>query len=169
LKVERDCSEEKLKILARALAGEIQAQLRPGMKAILCLEGELGAGKSTFAGQFISALKTNSAQNHAAGSPTYALMQSEKISNALSVHHGDLYRLKSETEIFEAGIESMIWTPEPTRAEIFLLEWCGLWPGFSAELHARRGFPEDWVGMDLLLKHSSSNPEGARDLELSTW
>jgi tRNA threonylcarbamoyl adenosine modification protein YjeE len=119
-KEEPACSEEKLVELARSLAGELSGGDR------VLLEGPMGAGKSTFARALIEALGVRQPPE---GSPTFAIAH-EYDSLAGGVVHIDFYRLRSETEIEEAGIPSYLWD----RQAIVITEWLSLWAEFEAQV-----------------------------------
>ena len=115
-------------VLERLLADETQTarlgedlalSLRPG--DVLALKGDLGAGKSTLARALIRALADDAGLD--VPSPTFTLVQS--YDTRVPVHHFDLYRLSSATEIDELGFEEALaqgaalveW---PERAESYL-------------------------------------------------
>lgn len=71
---------------------------------IVLLYGEMGMGKTTFTQEVLRQMGIL----HLEGSPTYSLIneyQSEKYGN---IFHLDLYRLKSEMEAFDIGIEEIL-------------------------------------------------------------
>lgn len=104
----RSESEQETEKIARALA----EKLVPG--DILCLEGDLGAGKSVFARALIRHLCGDPALE--VPSPTYTLLQTYETPRG-SLWHFDLYRLESEEEIYELGWE------EALGGAIILAEW----------------------------------------------
>lgn len=99
-----------------ARAGRVLAGLaRPG--DVLALRGDLGAGKTTLARGFISAVV---AAEEAVPSPTFTLVQTypaETENGPIEIWHFDLYRLKSAEEAYEVGIE------EAFAQGISLIEW----------------------------------------------
>lgn len=94
------------------LADEMAFFLQPG--DTLCLEGDLGAGKSTFARALIRALSGDPALD--VPSPTFTLTQSYETPR-FDVAHFDLYRLTNPDELDELGLEAAL-----TRG-IAVIEW----------------------------------------------
>lgn len=84
---------------------------------ILALEGELGAGKTTFIQGFARALKIRQKIT----SPTFVLIKSYKLktANYKLLYHIDAFRLKDWRELASLGIKEMFVIPE----NIILIEW----------------------------------------------
>lgn len=82
-----------------ALAGRLAPLLGKG--DAVALYGDLGAGKTAFARALIRARAGSEIE---VPSPTYTLMQEYLLPN-LVLNHFDLYRLKSEAELAELGLE----------------------------------------------------------------
>lgn len=80
---------------------------------VLTLQGDLGAGKTTFARAFIQSLAQSDME---VPSPTFTLVQTYDLPHG-EVWHFDLYRLESAEEIFELGLE------EGFSQAITLVEW----------------------------------------------
>lgn len=80
--------------------------------AIICLEGNLGAGKSAFSRAFIRHLLNDPAMN--VPSPTYTLVQTYDNDN---IWHFDLYRMDNPNDIYDIGWE------EALQARLCLIEW----------------------------------------------
>ena len=112
-----------------AVAGKLAALCRPG--DVLCLFGDLGAGKTTFARGFLRALGVS----EDIPSPTFNLLLTYDTAIA-TVWHFDLYRLNTADEVYEIGFEDAIvdgisliewpdrlggWLPKK-RVEIYLSE-----------------------------------------------
>ena len=93
--------------LAKALGPHLQAG------DCVLLEGELGAGKSTFARALIQSLAGAEIE---VPSPTYTLVQSYLLPQ-LAVHHFDLYRLSEPDEVYELGWEDIL------TSGACLIEW----------------------------------------------
>lgn len=81
-------SEEETKQCARRLAKQLKAG------DIVLLQGDLGAGKTTFVKGMAKAFKVNP---NAVNSPTFVLMNHYK--GKLPLYHFDLYRLEKPQEV----------------------------------------------------------------------
>ena len=81
---------------------------------VFAFEGEMGVGKTTF----ISALLTAMGILELEGSPTYSIVNVYESAMYGKVNHFDVYRLKSEIEAFDIGIEEMLY-----GGGICFIEW----------------------------------------------
>ena len=81
---------------------------------IVALEGQMGAGKTTFVQQVLKAMGIEELD----GSPTYSLINQYESPFFGTVYHLDLYRLNSLEEIFDIGIEELLY-----QKCICLIEW----------------------------------------------
>ena len=94
---------------------------------VLCLQGDLGAGKTTFARFLIAALGVEDE----VPSPTFNLVLTYQAA-AFDIWHFDLFRLKSAAEVHELGIEQAF------AEALSLIEWpermAGLLPPDRLEL-----------------------------------
>lgn len=68
---------------------------------VLLLEGEMGAGKTTFVHEFACALGIEEPIT----SPTYAYVNCYKTKDEKKLAHFDLYRLTSEKDFYSLGFE----------------------------------------------------------------
>lgn len=80
----------------------------------ILLEGELGAGKTTFARAFIRARAGAATE---VVSPTFMLLQDYDLPEGYHIWHYDLYRLEHDSELQELGLEDAL------AEGITLIEW----------------------------------------------
>ena len=92
------------------LAAEFAKDLKPG--DVVCLEGDLGAGKTTFTQGLAKALGVPGRVT----SPTFCIVQ-EHPGEVLLVHM-DLYRLHGEEDV-----EAIGWEDYLARGAILVVEW----------------------------------------------
>jgi tRNA threonylcarbamoyl adenosine modification protein YjeE len=92
------------------LGAAIGRALAPG--DVVALSGELGAGKTTLARAI---LRSRGVEGHVP-SPTFTLVQAYETPG-LTVHHFDLYRIESPSELSELGLEDALDTGAA------LIEW----------------------------------------------
>ena len=93
------------------LGEDIARAVRPG--DLICLSGDLGAGKSTFARALIRAMADDDALD--VPSPTFTLVQAYAL--RIPVAHFDLYRIADGSELDELGFE------EALADGVCLVEW----------------------------------------------
>jgi tRNA threonylcarbamoyladenosine biosynthesis protein TsaE len=94
----------------RELAASLAAAARPG--DLICLRGELGAGKTQFAKGFGAGLGVTDTIN----SPSYILMA--EYSGRLPLFHIDLYRLDDASDALAGGL-----LDERQASGVTLVEW----------------------------------------------
>ena len=107
-----NCVEETWE-LARKLAPE----LKPG--DVVCLEGDLGAGKTTFTQGLAAALGVPGRVN----SPTFCIVQEQRRQSTAAdgsrlLVHMDLYRLHGEDDVIAIGWEDYL-----SEGAILVVEW----------------------------------------------
>ncbi len=105
-----------MKFLITTLAewNDVVEQIIPEIKyPILLLKGNLGAGKTTFS-QFL--LKKLGSTDEIS-SPTYSIVNEYDTPKG-KVFHFDLYRLKSEEEAYDFGIEEYL-----DNCYLSIIEW----------------------------------------------
>ncbi|MCB1433610.1 MAG: tRNA (adenosine(37)-N6)-threonylcarbamoyltransferase complex ATPase subunit type 1 TsaE, partial [Alphaproteobacteria bacterium] len=94
-------------------AADLALFARPGM--VLLLQGDLGAGKSTFARAFIRSLADGDT-SFEIPSPTFTFVQTYDETR-IPAAHADLYRLRSEQEVDELGFDDLL------NTSVLLVEW----------------------------------------------
>lgn len=90
-----------------AVAKRFAADLRPG--DVVCLEGDLGAGKTTFTQGLVAAFGAPGRVT----SPTFCLVQEHG-----PIVHMDLYRLQGEEDVLAIGWEDYL-----ADGAILVVEW----------------------------------------------
>ena len=117
------------------IASLISAEVEPG--DVICLNGDLGVGKTSFARAFI---RTLTADDEPVPSPTYTLIQhyhAKRNKVGLEIFHVDLYRISCHSEIEELGLEDAL------GIGVSLIEWPeiarSLLPQNRLEVHIRFG------------------------------
>jgi tRNA threonylcarbamoyladenosine biosynthesis protein TsaE len=86
-----------------AHTGARQAEEAIGGGAVVYLQGELGAGKTTCVRSLLRALGVTGLVR----SPTYTLVETYRL-EVLTCVHVDLYRLQSLTEVDELGLRDLV-------------------------------------------------------------
>jgi tRNA threonylcarbamoyladenosine biosynthesis protein TsaE len=74
-------------------------------RKVFAFDGQMGAGKTTF---IVSLLKARGVED-IEGSPTYSLVNTYDSVAFGRINHFDLYRLNSEEEAFDIGIEELLY------------------------------------------------------------
>ncbi len=94
-----------------------------GTQNIWFLEGEMGAGKTTLITEICKQLGV--ADN--IGSPTYSLVNEYQTTTGKTIYHFDFYRLKTEMEALDYGLEEYF-----DSKNLCICEWPSqipnLWP-----------------------------------------
>ncbi|HET9078688.1 MAG TPA: tRNA (adenosine(37)-N6)-threonylcarbamoyltransferase complex ATPase subunit type 1 TsaE [Acidimicrobiales bacterium] len=86
----------------RALAGRLAGCLQPG--DVLLLEGDLGAGKTTFTQGLAAAVGVDSGVT----SPTFTLMNIYPTTAGFDLVHVDVYRLEHLSEVVDLALPEML-------------------------------------------------------------
>jgi tRNA threonylcarbamoyladenosine biosynthesis protein TsaE len=97
--------------LGGALANCLPQELHPA--AVVYLEGDLGAGKTTLVGGLLRKLGAGMT----AKSPTYTLVEPYVVSG-LNLYHFDFYRFKLPEEFIDAGLDEYF-----SESGLCLVEW----------------------------------------------
>ncbi|MFO7799262.1 tRNA (adenosine(37)-N6)-threonylcarbamoyltransferase complex ATPase subunit type 1 TsaE [Rhodohalobacter sp.] len=94
------------------IAKEYAMQIKPG--DVICLEGDLGAGKTHFTKGFVTAFGL---EKDIVSSPTFALINEYQGDN-IEIFHFDCYRLEEIQEALEIGAEEYFYGDG-----ICIIEW----------------------------------------------
>lgn len=117
-----------MRALGAALAASSSAIEAP---LTIAIHGELGAGKTTLVGGYLSALGF---AGHAK-SPTYTLIEPYELTTK-QVYHLDLYRLADPREVEALGLRDL---QQPNA--VFLIEWpdkgAGMLPPIDLDVRIR--------------------------------
>jgi tRNA threonylcarbamoyladenosine biosynthesis protein TsaE len=115
----------------------------------------MGAGKSSLVRAMLGILAP-SAQSQ--GSPTFPLMTQYLSQAGFPIYHLDLYRLRSEQELHDSGIESQIEEP----GAVVMIEWASL---FEDYFDFYLSTP-DRIGKTSVFIRIESSLEGKRNYEI---
>jgi tRNA threonylcarbamoyladenosine biosynthesis protein TsaE len=149
----RHCRQEaETATLAQQFGAAISQflQSHPGTHLNIALEGDLGAGKTTFARHCIQGLGFTGRVK----SPTYTLCEpyllqlGPSMSTRITAYHFDLYRMRSALEWQEAGFAEHFDEPG-----FCLIEWPGkaegTLPPFDLVIQMQAGVQEDERTIDI--------------------
>lgn len=81
---------------------------------VVAFRGDLGAGKTTLIKNMCNLLGLKEAVN----SPTFSIVNEYKLVENKSVFHFDFYRLESEDEAYDIGVEDYFY-----EGNLCLIEW----------------------------------------------
>ena len=147
--------------LAKQLAASFEQFLtkQSGSHLNISLEGDLGAGKTTFARYLIQAM----GHEGKVKSPTYTLCEPYPLQlkdQVITVHHFDLYRMRDPLVWQEAGFAEHFDVPG-----ICLIEWPekaeGTLPAFDIQIQLAAGADEN----ERAIQVNSLSPFGATALQ----
>jgi tRNA threonylcarbamoyladenosine biosynthesis protein TsaE len=95
---------------------------------IILFDGQMGAGKTTLINQIVK----NLGVNDATGSPTFSLVNEYQTTDNQIIYHFDFYRLKSENEALDMGVEDYLYS-----GNWCFIEWSEKIPNLIPENHSR--------------------------------
>ena len=125
-----------------ALARKAGQRIREG--TVLCLVGDLGAGKTLFTKNLVTMLGVETEVT----SPTFSLMN--VYEGICPIFHFDLYRVEKEAELEEIGFYEYVKEP----GGIVIIEWADKFPD---------ALPEEYV----IVHFDGAAPEGVRYISFS--
>ncbi len=105
-------------------AAELLAQ---NPQKVILFNGEMGVGKTTF----IKALCAALGVNDTISSPTFSLVNEYETNDGDIVYHFDVYRLKTESEALDMGIEDYLYS-----GNWCFIEWAEKIPNLVPEQHS---------------------------------
>jgi len=85
-----------------------------GSRSIWLLFGEMGSGKTTL----VKSIGKQLGVSETMSSPTFSLVNEYPASGGRRIYHVDLYRLKTEREVVEIGLEEYF-----NSGQLCLVEW----------------------------------------------
>lgn len=94
---------------------------------VILFNGEMGVGKTTL----IKQLCKNLGVQEATSSPTFSLVNEYKTIDNQLVYHFDVYRLKSETEALDMGIDEYLYS-----GNWCFIEWSEKIPNLIPDEHS---------------------------------
>lgn len=113
------------------------------LKKIITFHAEMGVGKTTIIKEIVKQLGVNDNSS----SPTFSLVNEYRTSNEEIVYHFDLYRLNSEEEAYDMGLDEYFYSGN----------WCFIeWPEKTPNL----------IPIDHAAIHLKTLENGKRELTL---
>ncbi len=110
---------------------------------VIIFKGQMGVGKTTL----IKVLAANLGVKDTISSPTFSLVNEYKVSENQNVYHFDVYRLQSESEALDMGIDEYLYS-----GHWCFIEWAEKIPNLLPDLYTT-------INLELL-------PDGKRKLTL---
>jgi tRNA threonylcarbamoyladenosine biosynthesis protein TsaE len=109
-----------------------------GTKKVFAFHAEMGAGKTTFIHALCEVLDVKDTIS----SPTFSIINQYVTTDGKTVYHMDLYRIKSEQEALNAGVEDCLYS-----GNTCLVEWPEKAPGI---------FPDDTLHVSIISTGANS-------------
>ena len=101
--------------------------LEQNLNKVILFYGEMGVGKTTF----IKSLAKEIGVYEATSSPTFSLVNEYQTSNFQIIYHFDFYRLNSEIEALDMGIDEYLYS-----GNWCFIEWAEKIPNLVPESHS---------------------------------
>lgn len=109
------------------IASVAQQVVDANPKKVILFYGEMGAGKTTFIKQLCKTIGITEATS----SPTFSLVNEYQTTNNEIVYHFDFYRLKTETEALDMGVDDYLYS-----GNWCFIEWAEQIPNLIPEEHS---------------------------------
>jgi tRNA threonylcarbamoyladenosine biosynthesis protein TsaE len=94
---------------------------------VILFHGEMGVGKTTL----IKVLAKKLGVTEATSSPTFSLVNEYQASNNLLVYHFDFYRINTETEALDMGVDDYLYS-----TNWCFIEWADKIPNLIPDSHS---------------------------------
>ena len=104
-----------------------QKVIEANPEKIILFNGEMGAGKTTF----IKSLCLNLGVENPTSSPTFSLVNEYQTAKNQLVYHFDVYRLKTQEEALDMGIDEYLYS-----GHWCFIEWAEKIPDLIPENHS---------------------------------
>ncbi len=116
----------------------------PRLKKVITFHATMGVGKTTLIKELVKQLGVNDTSS----SPTFSLVNEYQTKEGETIYHFDLYRLNSEEEAYDMGIDEYFYSGN----------WCFIeWPEKTPNL----------IPIDHASIHMKTTKNGARELILN--
>lgn len=125
-------------------ACEFAKNLKPG--DVICMYGDLGAGKTLFAQGIAKGLGVTDSVN----SPTFTIVN--EYNGNVPFYHFDVYRISDPDEMYEIGFEEYVY-----GGGVCLIEWAELIEDI---------LPDNCIKVSIY--RDESNPESGRNIVIET-
>ena len=104
-----------------------QQILNQNPNKVILFHGEMGVGKTTL----IKNLAKKLGVTEATSSPTFSLVNEYQASNKLLVYHFDFYRINTETEAMDMGVDDYLYSNNWC-----FIEWADKIPNLIPDSHS---------------------------------
>ncbi len=108
---------------------------------VILFEGEMGVGKTTL----IKSIARELGVVGNASSPTFSLVNEYQTSDKKIIYHFDFYRIKTETEALDMGVEEYLYSDNWC-----FIEWAEKIPNLVPEKHSKICISSDLSGKRFL-------------------
>lgn len=107
--------------------GAARKVLEQNPQKVILFNGQMGAGKTTFIKSLVKVLGVSDN----ASSPTFSLVNEYKTIDKQVIYHFDVYRLNSESEAYDMGMDEYLYS-----GHWCFIEWAEKIPNLIPEAHS---------------------------------